>query len=206
MPKAPAKRQRALRSDAARNAEQILESAAECLRQDPDASMAQIAAAAGLGRITLYGHYPTRAALIEAVMRRALDDAHVAMAAVDLDGPPARALQELTARSWQMVDRFRGVLAAAQREMPAELIHEAHDRVLKRIGDLVARGQEAGVFRTDLPASWLMSAAIGLMHTAAQDVAAGRLDADAAPDVLVRSLGALYTPVGKKVAAPVARG
>ncbi len=58
---------RAQRADARRNIAAILDAATDCLARDPDMSIAGIAAAAGVGRITLYGHFKTRAALVNAV-------------------------------------------------------------------------------------------------------------------------------------------
>ena len=64
---AASKRQRA---DARRNVAAILDAATECLARDPEVSIADIATAAGVGRITLYGHFKTRAELIDAVVVR----------------------------------------------------------------------------------------------------------------------------------------
>ena len=55
------------RADAKRNVAAILAAAAECLARNPDTSMGEIAAAAGVGRMTLYGHFKTRAELLNAV-------------------------------------------------------------------------------------------------------------------------------------------
>ena len=55
-----AKPRRPKRSDALRNIEAILEAATTCLARDPDASVNSIAQAAGVGRVTLYGHFESR--------------------------------------------------------------------------------------------------------------------------------------------------
>jgi AcrR family transcriptional regulator len=52
------------RADARRNIAAILDAAVASLADNPDASMAEIAARAGVGRVTLYGHFKTRAELI----------------------------------------------------------------------------------------------------------------------------------------------
>ncbi|QCW80753.1 helix-turn-helix transcriptional regulator [Streptomyces sp. S6] len=53
----------ARRADAQQNLEKILDAAVDRLTQDPDASVIEIARAAGVGRVTLYGHFPSRDAL-----------------------------------------------------------------------------------------------------------------------------------------------
>jgi len=66
----PAERTRALtRADAVASRERILEAAA-ALAGDRRASMIEVAAAAGLGRSTLYRHFPTRQALDHALRQR----------------------------------------------------------------------------------------------------------------------------------------
>ncbi len=54
------------RADAERSIASIVDAATECLGRRPDASMTEVAAAAGVGRATLYAHFRSRAALLEA--------------------------------------------------------------------------------------------------------------------------------------------
>jgi AcrR family transcriptional regulator len=65
----PAERRRA---DAERNIAAILDAAVELLGERPDSSMAEIAAAAGVARQTVYAHYDSREALLAAVAERAM--------------------------------------------------------------------------------------------------------------------------------------
>jgi len=187
------------RADARRNVAAILAAATECLARDPETSMAEIAAAAGVGRMTLYGHFKTRAELLDAVLSRAVAQAHGALDAVDVSGDPRDALARLAAASWLVVDRLRNVLAAAQRELPAERIHQAHEQVLDRVQALIERGRDAGAFRTDLPVPWLVSLAMNVMHAAATEVTAGRLTSGQAPSVVAATLLAALTAPGDMV-------
>lgn len=198
---APARR-RAQRADARRNIEAILSAATTCLAADPKSSIGDIAAAAGVGRMTLYGHFKTRSELIDAVLQRTLDESNDILKATDTTGDPREAMARLIEASWQLVHRFGNVLAAAQDELPPERIHGAHDRVLRRIQTLIERGQRLGIFRNDLPKGWLVSLGVRLMHSAADDVAAGRLKAREAPAVIASTLFAALTPVGRRVGAP----
>ncbi|HEY7881202.1 MAG TPA: TetR family transcriptional regulator, partial [Streptosporangiaceae bacterium] len=105
---------RAQRADARRNIAAILDAATDCLARDPETSIAGIAAAAGVGRITLYGHFKTRADLIDAVLARTVERAHAILDATDTSGDPGDALARLVTSSWQIVHQFRNVLLAAQ--------------------------------------------------------------------------------------------
>lgn len=192
------------RADARRNVAAILAAAADCLARDPDTSMAEIAAAAGVGRMTLYGHFKTRAELLDAVLAGALAEAHEALDGVDVSGDPRDALARLVAASWLVVDRLRHVLTAAQRELPAERIRQAHDPVLSRVQELIARGRQAGAFRADQPEQWLTSLAMNVMHAAATEVSAGRLPAGQASSAVAGTLLAALTPPGAMVPSPPA--
>ncbi|WP_426502973.1 TetR/AcrR family transcriptional regulator [Dactylosporangium sp. McL0621] len=192
---------RAQRADARRNVEAILDAAVACLARDPEASVVDIAAAAGVGRVTLYGHFKTRAELIDAALVRTIQRADQILDATDTTGDPVEALTNLVASSWQIVDQFRNILLAARRELPAERIRGVHDRILRRTQSIVERGQRTGAFRTDLPKRWLITTAFSLMHAAAEDAATGRVKADQAPGLIAATLLAAFTPPGAKVPA-----
>jgi AcrR family transcriptional regulator len=187
------------RADARRNVAAILDAALSCLIRDPDVTVAQIATAAGVGRVTLYGHFSTRADLVDAVFQRVTGEANAVLDATDTRGDPIAALARLTVASWQIVHQYRAVLAAAQRELPAERIRGHHDRHLRRMGSLIGRGRRAGVFRTDLPQQWLVTIAYSVMHAAADDCSAGRLDAADAEQAIIGTLLAAFTPPGGTV-------
>lgn len=205
MPRAPeqvaAEAPRVRRADARRNVEAILDAAVACLARDPDVSVVEIAAAAGVGRVTLYGHFKTRAELVDAALVRTIERADQILDTTDTTGDPVEALVRLVASSWQIVDQFRNVLLAAQRELPAERIRGVHDRVLRRIQSVVERGQRDGAFRTDLPKRWMVTTVISLMHAAAGDAAAGRVEVDQVPGLITATLLAAFTAPGATVRA-----
>ena len=182
------------RADAVRNIAAILEAAAECMSRDPDVSIAEIAAAAGVGRITLYGHFKTRAELVDAVLVRTVEQADLLLDATDTSGDPRAALVRLTAASWQIVDRFRNLTVVAQRELPPERMLAVHDRIMRRIESLIERGQRSGDFRTDLPTPWLVAVAVNLMHLAATETASGHVSSDEVPDLLSATLLSALSP------------
>ena len=185
---------RAQRADARRNIAAILDAATDCLARDPETSVTGIAAAAGVGRITLYGHFKTRADLVDAVLARTVQRADLILDATDTGGDPRDALARLVASSWLIVHQFRNILLAAQRELPAERIRGVHDPILRRVQSLIGRGQRDGAFRSDLPRQWLITTAFSLMHAAAEDAAAGRVTAGDAARLITATLVAAYTP------------
>jgi TetR/AcrR family transcriptional regulator, mexCD-oprJ operon repressor len=164
------------RADARQNRESIIEAAVACLGRNPDTSVAEIAAEAGVGRVTLYGHFATRTELVDAAMTRSLEHGETALAGVDLSGDPAQTLCRLIESSWELINRSRALLLAAQKVLPPGRIRTLHAKPEARILDLITRGQESGTFRVDLPASWLVSTLHSVMHGAANEVNAGRLD------------------------------
>lgn len=184
------------RADARRNIAAILDSAQACLAGDPDASVGEIAKAAGVGRVTLYGHFGSRAALVDATFARVLAEADQTLEAVDLAGDPRDALARLIGSSWQIVDRCRALLAAAQRELPPERVRELHDPPMRRVHELLARGRTEGAFRSDLPDTWMVATFYGVMHTAADEITAGRLEGHDASDILTATLLSAFAPVG----------
>jgi hypothetical protein len=59
---------------------------------------------------------------------------------------------------------------------------------------LIEQGQRARTFRRDLPQQWLVTTAYSLMHAAAEDAAAGRLDRDDTARLITATLLAAFTP------------
>lgn len=186
---------RAQRADARRNVAAILEAAEACLVRDPGATMAGIARAAGVGRMTLYGHFPARADLVDAVFEEVTQRANAVLDDVDVTGDPRAALRALVGSSWGVVHRFRAVLAAAEKELDPERIREHHDRHEDRLTELLGHGRRVGAFRTDVPVEWLVAVCTSLMHAAAAEVMAGRLDGAEAERVVVSTIeSACATP------------
>ncbi|MCG5217220.1 TetR/AcrR family transcriptional regulator [Streptosporangium sp. KLBMP 9127] len=182
------------RADAERNVGAILDAGMRLLSTDPTASVAEIAKAAGVGRVTLYGHFPSREALVEAVLDHTIALAETALADEALDRLPAStALAELVRTSWRILDRHRRLFVAADRVLPTERIRRHHDLPMVRVERLITQGRRDGEFRTDLPLSWLTATFFSILHSAALEVEAGRLAHDDAERVLVRTLTSLLS-------------
>jgi AcrR family transcriptional regulator len=217
MPSARARRAAAAeptvrRADARRNLQAILHAAERCLAADPDASMSDIASEAGLGRVTIYGHFKTRADLIEVVARRVLGDANELLSDVDLTGDAADALARLVEASWRVTIRSGRLVVAAEKALPPDVVREAHAGELEdRVRNFVAGAQRSGAFRSDLSTEWLVAVFHTTLHAAANEIEAGRLNADDAARVITATLLAAYrAPTAKRAAGssttPTGRG
>ncbi|WP_030952459.1 TetR/AcrR family transcriptional regulator [Streptomyces sp. NRRL S-481] len=139
------------RADA--NRRRILDIALAELLRDPDASMDQIARAAGVVRRTVYGHFPSREALISTLV----DEAVEALSAADAAGRagvghPAEALARSVLAVWEIADRYRLLVALAQRTVTVQGIRERLAPIREESIGLLRRGLDEGVFVSPLPA------------------------------------------------------
>lgn len=174
-----------LRADARRNVELILEAGQRCLARNPGASVGDIAAEAGLGRVTIYGHFKSRPVLVEAIARRALSRTNEALESLDLGGDPRDALGRLVDATWRLTRMTGGLVVAAERTLPPSIVAEVHTGPLtQRVEDLFTAGQAAGAFRDDLPLAWLVTTLHALLHNAIHEAEAGRLDPERAPQLI----------------------
>jgi AcrR family transcriptional regulator len=162
------------RSDARRSIDAILNAARVVLGERHDASMEDIAATAGVTRQTIYAHFPSRDALVAALVEAAAAEYAALLDEAGLDtAPPVDALARFLGAGWRFIDRHPLVLNAAARIPRPD--NDPHDFVPPRLERLIQRGQHTGDFDPSLPAAWLAAAVLGLQHTAAAQVASGRL-------------------------------
>jgi TetR/AcrR family transcriptional regulator, mexCD-oprJ operon repressor len=183
-----------LRADARRNIERILDAAEACFARDPDASMGDIAAEAGLGRVTIYGHFASRQVLIEAVVHRVLAAADAALDEVDLSGDAAAALERLVDATWRVTLRSSSLLVAAEKALPSATVRQAYAGGLEeRVRTFIASRQAGGAFRSDLSADWLVGMFHAIVHAAATEIDAGRLDPGEASSTISSTMLAILT-------------
>ncbi|WP_030916233.1 TetR/AcrR family transcriptional regulator [Streptosporangium amethystogenes] len=177
------------RADAERSVTAILDAALTAFGENPEVSMTGIARAAGVGRVTLYSHFPSREDLLDAVMTHAVQEANAALGAESSPEIPVReALEMLIGSSWRILSRYGRLQPTALRILGPERVREHHDQPLVRVRDIIVRGRREGVIRDDLPESWLVTVFYSLLHAAALEVDAGRLPAETAADTLTTTL------------------
>jgi AcrR family transcriptional regulator len=157
------------RSDAQRNRERILEVAKEAFtRSGASTSLDDIARDAGVGPGTLYRHFPTREALLEAVYRTEMEKLASAEQKFAEELPPIEAL-----RAWLLL--FVDYIAAKQLIAPAlnallgdpkKVFEAAYAQMWDAIRALVKRAVKSGDIRKDLDAIDLLRALIGVANVA----------------------------------------
>jgi TetR/AcrR family transcriptional regulator, mexCD-oprJ operon repressor len=164
------------RADAERNISGITKAALEALASDPDVSMAEIARRAGVVRATIYMHFPTREALLDAVMEDATAQVAEATRQAEPDrGEPKEALERVLLATWRQLSQFHKILQININRLSAKELHRRHLPITTQIVPLLERGQADGVFRSDVSALWLIAVVRAIVHVASTELQAGRL-------------------------------
>jgi AcrR family transcriptional regulator len=150
----PPSHERALRSDAAANRERVLAAAAVAVRRDGErVPMATIAAEAGVGIGTVYRHFPTRAALLAALSRRAyrlvLDHARTA---ADADGPAVDAIARFLAQTIAARDDLVLPLHGGPVSLDAQTL-ALRAEIRELLEQVLTRGRRDGSIRADATAT-----------------------------------------------------
>jgi AcrR family transcriptional regulator len=167
--KRPQVARRKPRADAQRNRERILEMAKEAFTQSgANISLDDVARQAGVGAGTLYRHFPTREALLEAVYHAEVAKLAAAEREFSEKMPPVEAL-----RAWMLL--FVDYIAAKQIIAPAlntlvggtsKVFESSRAQIKGAIYALVKRAIESGDIRPDLDPFDLLRALIGVANVA----------------------------------------
>jgi len=117
--------------------------------------MVEIARRAGVVRATIYMHFPTRKALIDAVTAKAIADATTVIEQTEPErGDPVEALQRVISPAWETLSRYHALVTINTRAGAYQEIREHHGPALAALQPLIERGQVTGAFRADVLASW----------------------------------------------------
>jgi AcrR family transcriptional regulator len=169
---------RRLRADAERNRARLLEAAraafaaaASDASGSTTVSLEQIARDSGVGIGTLYRHFPTREALVEALYRKELAD--LCASADDLLAAQA---PEYALRAW--LDRFAGYVAA-KAEMAEALravhaagnvtVSQARSQLADAVRTILDAGIRAGTLRDDVRPEDIVATIVGMFAATALD-------------------------------------
>jgi AcrR family transcriptional regulator len=157
------------RIDAQRNRERILEVAKEAFtRSGASTSLDDVSKQAGVGAGTLYRHFPTRDALLEAVYRTEVEKLAAAERKLAQGLSPIEAL-----RAWMLlfVDYIatKQIIAPALNTLvggPSKVYEASGAQITGAIRALVKRAIESGDIRRDLDPLDLLRALIGVSNVA----------------------------------------
>jgi AcrR family transcriptional regulator len=157
------------RADALRNRGRILEIAQEAFtRLGANISLDDVARQAGIGPGTLYRHFPTRDALLEAVYRTEVEKLAAAEREFSETMPPIEAL-----RAWMLlfVDYIatKQIIAPASNTLvggPCKVFETSGVLIIGAINSLVKRAIKSGDMRPDLDPLDLLRALIGVSNVA----------------------------------------
>ncbi|MDO5736949.1 MAG: helix-turn-helix domain-containing protein [Propionibacteriaceae bacterium] len=170
------------RIDAERNRRALLTAAAGALALDPDASLSEVARAAGLTRATLYRHFASRERLLTALREDALAAARGAVAAARVgEGTSLEALRRVITALVALGGRFWPLLADGAAGDPDFV--RGREAVFAPVLGIVQRGQDAGEIRGDLRADWAVTALMAVLAAGVRE-ARGSAEVDVADRVL----------------------
>jgi AcrR family transcriptional regulator len=156
--------------DARSNRTRILASARQKLRGNPDASLASIAQGAGVGQRTLYGHFPSRQALVAALTQEAGQALRQSFAAARIPGAdPLEAMARMALAAWAVGDQYRMLISLGRRHLGEEAIRVTLAAAREEAIATVRRGQDEGVFGDHVPAPVLAQALEALMLAFAEE-------------------------------------
>jgi TetR/AcrR family transcriptional regulator, mexCD-oprJ operon repressor len=161
----------------------ILESVARTFAERGSAvSMTEIATRSGVGRATLYRHFPTRETLLAELHRVAVHDIGDALRAAGLEELPAAAALERAARVVLAVGHKYAVVVREQVPVPRD---EAAALVREPLRQVLRRGCAEGVLRGDWSIDWLEDMFVGLVGAGVQQIVRRGADLDVTARVVV---------------------
>jgi AcrR family transcriptional regulator len=143
------------RADARRNREKLLAAAVELFATvGTDVSLDTVAKRAGVGIGTLYRHFPTREALVEAAYRAEVEHLCEAAEAFSQSNSPDTALARWVERFAEYAAAKKGMKGALTQVVAggSDVFAETRVQILAALSDLLAAGVDAGVLRSDVTA------------------------------------------------------
>jgi AcrR family transcriptional regulator len=150
-----------LRKDAARNREKLLGAAVELFAErGTEGSLEEVAKRAEVGIGTLYRHFPTRDALVEAAYRNEVAQLRAAADELLAELPPDQALEAWVRRFVDYGTAKRGMRDALHSIAGAgsDLFAETRGQVTEAVAVLLRAGAEAGTLRADVEAEDVLRA------------------------------------------------
>ncbi|MET9253817.1 helix-turn-helix domain-containing protein [Streptomyces sp. NPDC003717] len=142
-----------MRADAQRNRDHLLAVAGTIVVEEGvDVSMRDIARRAGVGLATLLRHFPTREALLEALLRTSFEELTARASALEASDAAREALVSWVRECVAWTTEYRGAteLMAAAIDEPGSALHASCVTLRAAGARLLVRAQAAGEARGDL--------------------------------------------------------
>ncbi|MGW1760298.1 TetR/AcrR family transcriptional regulator [Streptomyces mirabilis] len=168
-----------MRADARKNRDHVLAAAGTAItEQGVDVSLRDIARRADVGLATLLRHFPTREALLEALLRTSFDEMTVRAGELETSSSPEDALVSWLRDCVAWTTEYRGVtvLMAAAIEDTESALHASCVTLRAAGARLLARAQTAGIARTDIDGTDLFALVAALAWLSDQPSLAPRAD------------------------------
>jgi AcrR family transcriptional regulator len=138
--------------------------------------MDELARAAGISRQTIYAHYSSRDALLQAVTQHVTAEVARRLDGLDLDrGSAIDALRRWVDACWALLEHYPVLLTAAIVAPEGADERERHESIMGGLRQLIERGRGRREFDPAIPTTWYLAAIIGLGHAAGHEVTAGRM-------------------------------
>ncbi|MDV8025103.1 TetR/AcrR family transcriptional regulator [Rhodococcus sp. IEGM 1330] len=145
------------RRDARSNRARILHVAQGVLADNPDATINDVAAAAGVVRRTVYAHFASREALIDGIALEAADRISAALTRIPAaDESAVTVFVRQTLALARVGDQYRLLLAVARSDLGHNSIHDLLTPMRESAAAVIRRGQREGVFSSYLAAEVLI--------------------------------------------------
>jgi AcrR family transcriptional regulator len=163
-------RTRAPRADAERNRERLLAAAVKAFAQSAEVPLEQVARRAHVGIGTLYRHFPTRAALIEAAYRHEVAQLCAPADRSSRTRTPDAALQAWMERFIQYVAAKRGMIDALRSIVAADsdLFPHTRDQIVATLRSLLSDAAASGAIRDDVNAEDVLRAMQGVWQVTSE--------------------------------------
>ncbi|KAA0943134.1 TetR/AcrR family transcriptional regulator [Streptomyces apricus] len=168
-----------MRADARKNRDHLLAVAGAALTEEGvDVSLRDIARRADVGLATLLRHFPTREALLDALLRTSFDELTARAAELETSGSPEEALLVWLRDCVAWTTEYRGVtvLMAAAIEDTDSALHASCVTLRAAGARLLARAQAAGAARGDIDGTDLFALIAALAWLGDQPSLAPRAD------------------------------
>lgn len=179
------------RVDARRNREAVIDASLELLADEPNATMSAIAELSGVGRTTLYRHFPSREDLVRALFERVVAEARqVTEEVASRDSPASEILCELGPAIVGIGRRFQ--FLEGLRSLGDVVIEESVVDPNQPLRTYFEAAQKRGEVRGDVPVQWILSSMNGLAMTAMGELRAGRIDEEGAGELLGLTLSRAF--------------